>query len=340
MRSIIWWVAISVSISLCLMFSAAQAAQGAAKESTSSMSADSGLNEIMSAIQWQEGPAQADVGGIAQIKLPAGYVFANGKDTATLLESFGNLVTVEPLGMFAPKTLDWFVVFMFDDAGYVKDDDKDKLDPDAMLKSMRANNKTANKMRKEAGLESLELEGWAVEPRYDETTHNLEWATRLKDESSRVTVNHHTRYLGRKGIMEVTYVGGPESLQDRLPVFKERMREFAFAQGNRYEEYRAGDRVAEYGLTALVVGGAAALAVKSGPFKYLWKLIVIVIGVCIVAFIGGYRLVSMIVDFVRKRLRSSDRPTIYPPDSPAAPGDSPRPPWAPPSSQDRRPPGS
>ncbi|MBN1867907.1 DUF2167 domain-containing protein [Candidatus Sumerlaeota bacterium] len=246
---------------------------------TATMDALKAMNPTLAAIQWQEGPTRADVGGIAHLQLPAGYVFANGSDTATLLESFGNLVTDEPLGMFAPKTLDWFVVFFFDDVGYVKDDEKDELDPDAMLKSMRNNNETANKMRKEAGLETLELVGWAVEPRYDEATHNVEWALRLKDEADHITVNHHTRYLGRTGIMNVTYVGDPESLSDRLPVFKERMREFAFAQGNRYDEYRAGDRVAQFGLSALVVGGAAALAVKTGLFKYLWKLIILVVAV-------------------------------------------------------------
>ena len=36
-----------------------------------------------------------------------------------------------------------------------------------------------------------------------------------------------------------------------------------------------GDKVAEYGLTALVVGGAAAVATKVGLFKYLWKLLLV-----------------------------------------------------------------
>jgi len=45
-----------------------------------------------------------------------------------------------------------------------------------------------------------------------------------------------------------------------------------------------GDKVAQYGLAALVVGGAAAVAVKSGIFKWLWKVI-LVVGVAVAAFL-------------------------------------------------------
>ena len=76
----------------------------------------------------------------------------------------------------------------------------------------------------------------------------------------------------------------------------------------------------------------------------------IIIGVCFIAFIGGYGLVSMIVDIARKRAGgSSNRPTIHPqnqnPQTPPStsapnPSDSSRPPWATPASEDRRRPGS
>jgi uncharacterized membrane-anchored protein len=54
-----------------------------------------------------------------------------------------------------------------------------------------------------------------------------------------------------------------------------------FDSGQQYSEFRPGDKVAEYGLAALVVGGAAAVAVKSGAgfFK--------VIGVGVLALVGA-----------------------------------------------------
>ena len=62
--------------------------------------------------------------------------------------------------------------------------------------------------------------------------------------------------------------------------------------GERYAEFRAGDRVAEYGLAALVLGGAAAVATKSGFLKAFGKLIVVGVmgvGAAVLAFVRRLR---------------------------------------------------
>jgi uncharacterized membrane-anchored protein len=48
---------------------------------------------------------------------------------------------------------------------------------------------------------------------------------------------------------------------------------FSFVPGQAYSDWRSGDKVAKYGLTALIVGGAAAAAVKTGLLLKFWKLI-------------------------------------------------------------------
>ena len=53
------------------------------------------------------------------------------------------------------------------------------------------------------------------------------------------------------------------------------MNGFEFTSGNRYAEFMAGDKVAEYGLTALVAGGAGAALAKSGLLAKMWKAIVL-----------------------------------------------------------------
>ena len=40
-------------------------------------------------------------------------------------------------------------------------------------------------------------------------------------------------------------------------------------------EYRKGDKLAEYGLTGLIAGGAIAVAAKSGLLAKLWKLVLL-----------------------------------------------------------------
>ena len=79
-----------------------------------------------------------------------------------------------------------------------------------------------------------------------------------------VSINYNTRLLGRRGVMEVVLVVGPDQLEATLPLFKGLLKSFAFKEGERYAEYREGDKLAEYGLAALVTGGAVAVAAKTG----------------------------------------------------------------------------
>jgi uncharacterized membrane-anchored protein len=134
----------------------------------------------LQAMNWQhEGTGNLD--DIATISIPEGYSFIQQQDTRRLMELFGNIPTEIENGLICPEDLSWFVVFEFSKEGYVKDDEKDSLDGDAILKDLKAGNEAGNKRRQEMGLETLTLVGWAVPPNYNQETNNLEWATRLQD---------------------------------------------------------------------------------------------------------------------------------------------------------------
>ena len=90
-----------------------------------------------------------------------------------------------------------------------------------------------------------------------------------------VIINYNTRLLGREGVMMVTLVTGPEEFLSVLPDYRNLIGGFTYKPGRRYAEYRPGDKAAKVGLSALVVGGATAAAVKTGAFKWLWKLLVL-----------------------------------------------------------------
>ena len=74
--------------------------------------------------------------------------------------------------------------------------------------------------------------------------------------------------------MEVTLITDPDTLATTLPKFKAMLNGFDFKEGQRYSEFRAGDKTAAYGLTGLIVGGGTAALVKSGAFKWIWKVLV------------------------------------------------------------------
>jgi uncharacterized membrane-anchored protein len=245
-----------------LLATSVRAAESPSKEAAK----DSPIDRI----KWQKGPSHGALGNLAQVKIPANYIFAGGEDTKLLMETMQNPVSGRELGFFAPEKAPWFIVFEYDDTGYIRDDEKGSLDAAAMLDSIKAGNEEGNKERVKRGWSKLEITGWEQPPRYDEKTNNLEWAIRAQSEG-RPVVNFNTRILGRGGVMRVTLVTGPEELAATLPQYKAALVDFSYNTGHKYAEYRQGDKLATYGLSALVVGGATAAAVKSGAFKWLWK---------------------------------------------------------------------
>lgn len=229
--------------------------------------------ENFDGVSWQKGPAVGDLGTTAQVKVPEGYLFADAKDTRTIMEANHNPITGREMGFVAPAGEDWFAVFEFDDVGYVKDDEKDSLDANALLQSIKDGTAAGNQERIKRGWPTMTILGWETPPRYNEITHNLEWAIRAQSSGAPV-VNHNTRVLGRGGVMEVTLVTDPELLAETLPKFKAMLDGFQFKQGHKYAEFRKGDKTAAYGLTGLIVGGGTAALVKTGAFKWLWKVLV------------------------------------------------------------------
>lgn len=227
-------------------------------------------------IGWINGPAKANLGSLAEINVPGNYHFASGDDTRKLMELFGNQPTDREVGYIAPKTDEWFMIFEFDETGYIKDDEKNSLDADKILQGFKDGDKEANKWRREQNLPELDIIGWHKKPAYDPVTNNLEWATIYQSEGQK-GINYNIRYLGRKGVMEVVIVADEKNLVKTVASAKKILSSYAFSAGNKYSEFRDGDKIAEYGLAALVGGGALAVAAKSGLLQKFWKLIVVAV---------------------------------------------------------------
>jgi uncharacterized membrane-anchored protein len=181
-----------------------------------------------------------------------------------MLELSHNIPAESELGVIAPETLDWWVLFEYNDVGYVKDTDKDKLDADALLKQLQEGQVSGNEERSKRGLTKLFLDGWAVPPRYNEKTHNLEWAIKVRDEHGGTSINYLTKLLGRGGVMSVTLLVNPEEMQSALPDYQRLLSGFAYSAGKSYAEYRQGDKVAQYALTGLITAGVGVALLKSG----------------------------------------------------------------------------
>lgn len=244
-----------------------------------------GLSILAGAVAAQDGPQLAFLqgpgtfpmgGDLAEIDLSQDYVFLDQPNTLQLLaltqnpESGTEQATILP----ADESESWFVIFEFDEIGYVPDDDSD-LDADALLESIRQGTEASNAARREMGWPEMQIVGWHDAPRYDVDTKNLTWAI-IGGSQGEQTINRIVKILGRRGVMTLTLVSSQAELASADRQLAGLIERYRFQPGSTYAEYVPGtDRLAEVGLAALVVGGAGAALVKSGLLARFWKFIVV-----------------------------------------------------------------
>lgn len=217
-------------------------------------------------LPWQKS-GELSVGNRASVDLGEDEMGLSEAQGGKFLELTGNLPSPGTSVILAKN---WWAVLSYDESGYVKDDDS--IDADALLKELQSRDGPANEERRRRGITALHTGGWAVPPHYNRDTKQLEWGVMLRAEGSQKDdVNYTVRILGRHGYEAATLVTSPNTLGQDVASFRQTLSRFHFNSGEKYSEFRSGDRVAEYGLAALVVGGAAAAATKMG----LWKGILV-----------------------------------------------------------------
>jgi len=242
---------------------------------------EGGDNAFLKSMSWTLAGQKAKIGNLAEITVPEGTRFTGSEGTRKMLEAMQNPTNGSELGLLTPDDLDWFVIFEFEDIGYVKDADKEKLDADDMLKSLREGNEAGNEERKKRGWATINLTGWHTPPFYNKDTNNLEWCIKGESEGHDI-VNYNTRILGRGGVMSANLLVAPAKLDATLPAVKTILKGFTYLEGQKYSEWKSGDKIAKYGLSALVVGGAVGVAAKLGllgklaaSLGKLWKIIIL-----------------------------------------------------------------
>jgi uncharacterized membrane-anchored protein len=250
------------------------------------------IEKLAKGLHYREG--ETTLGdGLAKISLPASFRYLDARDTATVLtDIWGNPKSTGTLGALIPAGFDplgasesnsWLGVITFDEDGYVKDDDAAKIDYTKLLADMKEGVREESAAREKQGYHAIELIGWAQPPRYDERAHKLYWAKEIKfGQATEHTLNYNIRMLGRRGVLVLNVVATMPQLPEVEAAIPTLLKMVDFQEGNRYADFKPStDKVATYGLAALVAGGIAA---KAGFFKLLWvgilafkKLIIIAV---------------------------------------------------------------
>ncbi|MFZ6815410.1 DUF2167 domain-containing protein [Undibacterium sp. Rencai35W] len=260
---------ITVAFSM-LLTPAIQAADAPEKKMTA--------EEFVASLKFQQGKITVP-NGIANLNLSPSFRYLSPEDTEkVLVDAWGNPPGAKTLGMIFPANVSplspasWGVVVTYDEDGHVKDDDADSINYDDLLKDMKEANVAANEERKKAGYFPMTLVGWAEKPSYDKTSHKFYWAKEFAgSKAGENSLNYNIRVLGRKGVLVLNAVAGMEQITEVKKEMQNVVAFTEFADGNRYADFDAkSDKVAEYGLAALVAGGVAA---KLGFFGKIFAML-------------------------------------------------------------------
>jgi uncharacterized membrane-anchored protein len=249
-----------------------------AQETTQPDSVKAVLMAFEKQLNYQTG--EVNIGNdLAKIKVPAGFRFLNAEDARkVVVEYWGNPASNADnlYGLLMPDKMNvtdentWAFIIEYDEMGYVKDDDADKINYADLLSDMQTGEKEENAERTKAGYQAVHLVGWAEQPYYDKERKVLHWAKEIDFVGdSEHTLNYNVRVLGRKGVMVLNAVGSMNHLSDIKPTINNVLSSVEFAEGNRYADFNPSvDKVAAYGIGGLVAGKVLA---KAGFFAVILK---------------------------------------------------------------------
>ncbi|QDQ74076.1 DUF2167 domain-containing protein [Pseudoluteimonas lycopersici] len=239
---------------------------------------DAKAAQLVSSLHFRQGDvalAQAD----AHLNLGSQFRFLDTPDARKVLEDlWGNPPDDSVLGMVVPTSVplddehSWAVVLTEADDGHVSDEDAAETDYPKLLKQMQEETEDSNAERKKAGYSALHLVGWAEPPHYDSASKKLYWARELSAEGApQHTLNYDIRVLGRSGYLSMNAVAGMNDVAAVKAGMQELLPMVDFEAGKRYADYDPKtDKLAAYGIAALIGGGIAA---KAGLFAKLGVLL-------------------------------------------------------------------
>lgn len=170
------------------------------------------------------------------------------------------------------------VILEFYPEGYISLDDWDKVDANAMLTEISEGTEAANKERAKIGLEPLHVVGWIKPPYLNRKTNTVYWSIEGKDDENSF-VNSIALRLSRNGYEKFTLMTDKETFTSGPNVLQKMLRVHNFDSGYRYEDHVPGDKMAEYGIAALVAASVGAkIAKATGLFLILKKFGALILG--------------------------------------------------------------
>ncbi len=232
----------------------------------------------------KHGPARIALRDQATLDLPEGFVFIPQKEAGVILDAMGNGIDDQLVGMIVTPQGNGFSVIDYIPSGYIEDEEAKDWKVDEMLDNIKAGTEQQNEVRKERGLPEMEIVDWVEKPRYDAGNHRLVWSLSSRHRGAAAGedqgINYNTYALGREGYINLNLVTSMADVEKEKPAAQQLLAGIQYNDGKRYGDFNPStDKVAEYGIAALVGGVAAkklGLLAMIGVFlAKAWKLVLI-----------------------------------------------------------------
>jgi uncharacterized membrane-anchored protein len=246
------------------------------------------------------GPSDVKLREQAVLKLPAGMEYIPQPAAGRLMQAMGNTTDDRLLGLVkATGNSSWLAVARWEPAGYIKDDEAKDWKIDELFESLKAGTEAANQRRKELGFPALEIVGWVQKPSYDAAAHRLVWSMAARtpgEPDEEQSVNYNTFALGREGYIGLNLISARANIERDKPAAHTLLGALSFNDGKRYQDFDAKtDKVAAYGLAALVAGVAAK---KLGLIAVVLAFVAKFAKVLLLA---GAGLIAVLVKFFKRK---------------------------------------
>ena len=150
------------------------------------------------------------------------------------------------------------VVFQNVGRGYVRFDDWDTLDLDAVLSSVAESTQAGNIGRRRAGLPGVHIVGWLEPPTLDRSTNSVRWAIQASTDDGHPVTSSMALVFGRGGFEKLIW-GGNSMSASRRNLLKIAQSGLSFRPGGRYTDFQVGDKLSDYGVAATI---AAILSMR------------------------------------------------------------------------------
>jgi uncharacterized membrane-anchored protein len=249
------------------------------------------MDSIESTLHYKTGKIVLS-GGVATINVPENFKFLESAEAKYVMEDlWGNPAqSPAPLGLIFPANSGatdaggYVFAVKFEEIGYVKDHDADKINYEDLLKQMKEESTKENIERKKIGSRAMNLLGWAAKPYYDKDKKILHWAKEYSVEGLDYnTLNYDVRVLGRKGVLSLQAISAMDQLDSVNNHIKDVLAMVSFNEGHAYADFDSKtDNVAAWTIGGLVAGKVLA---KVGFFAVILKFLKFIIAGIVIA--GG-----------------------------------------------------